>query len=109
MKNDAPNCSAPHGLVQGRTPSWISLVHSNACMLTRVAPKRAVASIKAAVALRLRRYPKLTAIAIVPDELISTKVMMAIRMSGIDWPAIVSANTSLALGQGAVTEARIVM
>ena len=33
MKNAEPNCAAPHGLPQGRTPSRMSLVHSKACML----------------------------------------------------------------------------
>ena len=35
--------------------------------------------------------------------------MIAIRISGIDWPPMVSANTSLALGQGTVADVRIVM
>jgi hypothetical protein len=51
----------------------------------------------------------LTAIAMVPLELISTKVMMAIRMSGIDSPAIVSANTSLGFGHCTVVDMRTVM
>ena len=42
MKKVAPNCSAPQGLPQGRTPSWMSLVHSKACMPTKVAPSAAV-------------------------------------------------------------------
>src|ERR671913_117643 len=37
MKNDEPNCGAPHGLPHGRTPSWISFVHSKACIPTKVA------------------------------------------------------------------------
>ena len=41
MKNAEPNCAAPIGLPHGRTPSSrISLVHSKACMPTKVAPKR---------------------------------------------------------------------
>src|SRR3546814_10895124 len=50
-----------------------------------------------------------TAIAIVPLELIRTKVMIAIRIRGMDCPPMVSANTSAALGQGNVAEVRIVM
>src|SRR3954471_20217548 len=102
MKKQAPNWAAPQGLPQGRTPSWISFVHSKACMLTNVAPSRAVATISAAVTLRLRRYPKLTAIAIVPLELIRTKVMIAIRISGIGLPPNDKAKTSLGFGHGAV-------
>src|SRR3546814_17915183 len=109
MKKDAPNCSAPQGLPHGRTPSWISFDHSKACMPTKDAPRRAVANISAAVFFRSRRYPKLTAIAIVPLLLMRTKVMIAIRISGIDWPAIVSANTSLAFGHGTVVDDRTVM
>src|SRR5436305_14629760 len=37
------------------------------------------------------------------------KVMMAIRMRGIDVPPIVKANTSLGLGHGTVVEIRTVM
>ena len=48
MKKAEPNCGAPHGLPQGRTPSVISLVHSNACMPTKVAPKSAVSQHQAA-------------------------------------------------------------
>ncbi len=55
MKKVEPNCGAPHGLSQGRTPSMISLVHSNACMPTKVAPKSAVSSMKAAQRTRSRR------------------------------------------------------
>src|ERR1700745_303791 len=51
-KKHDPNCGAPQGLPQGRTPSMISLVHSKACMLTNVAPNAAVASINAAVLTR---------------------------------------------------------
>src|SRR3546814_4647878 len=75
-------------------------------MPTKDAPRRAVANISAAVFFRSRRYPKLTAIAIVPLLLMRTKVMIAIRISGIDWPAIVSANTSLAFGHGTVVDDR---
>ena len=39
MKKAEPNCGAPQGLPHGRTPSRISLVHSKACMPTKVAPK----------------------------------------------------------------------
>ena len=45
----------------------------------------------------------------VPLEVISTKVMMAISSSGMWWPAISSENTSLALGQGVVVDIRAVM
>src|SRR5258707_3426810 len=45
----------------------------------------------------------------VPLLLISTNVMMAIRMSGMLLPAIVSANTSLGLGHVAVVPIRTVM
>ena len=55
MKKLEPNCGAPHGLVQGRTPSMISLVHSNACIPTKVAPKSAVSTMKAAQRTRSRR------------------------------------------------------
>src|SRR6195256_7049674 len=47
--------------------------------------------------------------AIVPLLLIRTKVMMAIRMSGIFLPPIVKAKTSLGLGQGSVVDMRTVM
>src|SRR5713101_3373469 len=47
--------------------------------------------------------------AIVPLLLISTKVMMAIRMRGIFLPQSVKAKTSLGLGQGAVVDIRTVM
>src|SRR3954471_13889886 len=109
MKKAEPNWGAPHGLVQGRTPSVISLVHSNACIPTKVAPKKAVISIKVAHRTRSWRYPKLTAIAIVPLLLIRTNVMMAIRISGIDVPPTVSANTSLGFGHGTVVDIRTVM
>src|SRR5262249_37483389 len=46
---------------------------------------------------------------IVPLLLIRTKVMMAIRMSGILWPPTTKAKTSLGLGQGSLVEARTVM
>ena len=55
MKKHEPNCGAPHGLPQGRTPSRISLVHSKACMQTKVAPSAAVSSIRTAVLRRSRR------------------------------------------------------
>src|SRR3546814_17521411 len=109
MKKDAPNCSAPQGLPHGRTPSWISFDHSKACMPTKDAPRRAVAKISAAVFFRSRRYPKLTAIALVPLLLMRTKVMIVIRISGIDWPAIVSANNTLAFGHGPVVNDRTVI
>src|SRR5438034_1065546 len=41
--------------------------------------------------------------------MIKKKVMMAIRMRGIDVPPIVKANTSLGLGHGTVVEIRTVM
>src|SRR5882724_355717 len=47
--------------------------------------------------------------AMVPLLLIRMNVMIAIRMSGILWPPIVKANTSLGLGQGTVVEIRTVM
>ena len=50
MKKLEPNCAAPIGLPHGRTPSsTISLVHSKACMPTKVAPNAAVTSISAVV------------------------------------------------------------
>ena len=52
MKNAEPNCAAPHGLPQGRTPSMMSLVHSKACMPTKVAPSAAVAISSQNVVLR---------------------------------------------------------
>ncbi len=55
MKNAEPNCGAPQGLSQGRTPSMISLVHSKACMPTKVAPSAAVAHRSRTVFLRSRR------------------------------------------------------
>ena len=55
MKNDDPNWAAPQGLAQGRTPSWISLDHSKACMPTKVAPRAAVRISRMAVVLRSRR------------------------------------------------------
>src|SRR6266436_3578623 len=45
----------------------------------------------------------------VPLLLIRTKVMMAIRISGMLLPPIVNAKTSLGLGQGTVVEIRTVM
>src|SRR5713226_4630475 len=109
MKKLEPNWSAPHGLPQGRTPSMISLVHSKPCIPTNVAPNAAVASINAALLTRSWRYPKLTAIAIVPLLLIKMKVMMAIRMRGMVVPPIVKAKTSLGFGQGTVVDIRTVM
>src|SRR6202521_5603340 len=47
--------------------------------------------------------------AIVPLLLIRTKVMIAIRMSGIFLPQSVNAKTSLGLGQGSVADIRTVM
>src|SRR5216683_604392 len=47
--------------------------------------------------------------AIVPLLLIRTKVMMAIRMSGIFLAQTVKAKTSLGLGQGSVVDIRTVM
>ena len=55
MKKVEPNCGAPQGFPQGRTPSWISFVHSKACMPTKVAPNSAVTSIRIAVLRRSRR------------------------------------------------------
>ena len=45
----------------------------------------------------------------VPLEEISTKVMIAIRISGMSWPNTCSAKTSLGFGQGTVVELRAVM
>src|SRR3954453_19306074 len=45
----------------------------------------------------------------VPLLLIRTNVMMAIRISGIDVPPMVSANTSLGFGHGTVVDIRTVM
>ena len=45
----------------------------------------------------------------VPLLLIRTKVMMAIRISGIDVPPMVSAKTSLGFGHGTVVDMRTVM
>src|SRR5215213_8767304 len=47
--------------------------------------------------------------AIVPLLLISTKVMMAMRMRGSRVPPISNANTSLGFGQGTVVDIRTVM
>lgn len=44
--------------------------------------------------------------AMVPLEVISTKVMMAIRISGTSVPPICSAKTSLGLGQGTAVDMR---
>ena len=51
----------------------------------------------------------LTAIAMVPLEVISTKVMMAISTSGIGSPPKLKANTSLGNGQGSAADIRTVM
>ena len=45
----------------------------------------------------------------VPLLLIRTKVMIAIRISGIVVPPIVSAKTSLGFGHGTVVDMRTVM
>ena len=45
----------------------------------------------------------------VPEDVISTNVMMAIRISGIGSPPNDSANTSLELGHGTVVDSRTVM
>ena len=55
MKNAEPNCAAPNGFSHGRTPSMISLVHSKACMPTKVAPSAAVATISQNVFFRSLR------------------------------------------------------
>jgi hypothetical protein len=47
--------AAPNGFSQGRTPSVISLVHSKACMLTKVTPRSAVATISQKVFVRSLR------------------------------------------------------
>src|SRR5258706_1196988 len=47
--------------------------------------------------------------AIVPLLLIKTNVMMAIRIKGICFPAIVKAKSSLVFGQGSVVDIRTVM
>ncbi|MEY9225388.1 hypothetical protein ABH974_005811 [Bradyrhizobium ottawaense] len=51
----------------------------------------------------------MTAIAIVPLLLISTKVMMAIRIRGMWLPPILRAKTSLGFGHGTVVDMRAVM
>ena len=82
MKNAEPNCAAPSGLPQGRTPSRISLVHSNACMPTKVAPRppwRASAPRSCRGRAGSRSSPPC---AIVPLLVIRTKVMIAISSSG---------------------------
>ncbi|MCY1186648.1 hypothetical protein D9M73_275400 [compost metagenome] len=48
----------------------------------------------------------MTAIAMVPLLVISTKVMMAISNSGISAPPTCSANTSLGFGHGTVVAMR---
>lgn len=49
MKKAEPNCAAPIGLPQGRTPSsMISFDHSKACMPTKISPQVAVTSISVA-------------------------------------------------------------
>ena len=45
----------------------------------------------------------------VPDEEISTKVMIAIRISGTSAPPMCSANTSLGFGHGTAVDMRAVM
>ena len=55
MKKVEPNCGRPTGCPRAARPSMISLVHSKACMPTKVAPKAAVTSIRIAVFLRSRR------------------------------------------------------
>src|SRR3954471_14472680 len=45
----------------------------------------------------------------VPLELMSTKVMIAIRISGMSRPKRCSANTSLGFGHGTVVDERTVM
>ena len=45
----------------------------------------------------------------VPLLLISTKVMIAIRISGMSWPPMCSAKTSLGFGHGTVVDIRTVM
>src|SRR3954447_25015117 len=87
----------------------MSFDHSKACMLTNITPKPAVTSISTVVLKRSRRYPQFTAIAMVPLLLISTKVMIAIRMSGMSWPPMLSENTWLGLGHGTVVEMRTFM
>src|SRR5919112_759972 len=47
--------------------------------------------------------------AMVPLDVIRTKVMMAIRMSGMSWPPMWSEKTWLGFGQGTVVDIRTVM
>src|SRR3972149_8318052 len=47
--------------------------------------------------------------AIVPLLVIRTKVMIAIRSSGMSWPPTCSAKTSLGLGHGTVVDSRTFM
>ena len=50
-----------------------------------------------------------TASAIVPDDVIRTKVMIAIRSSGTSKPNAFRPNTSLGFGHGSVVEMRTIM
>ena len=110
MKKTAPNCGAPNGLPQGRIPSSkISLLHSKACIPTKVAPSIAVSTSNRKQTTRFFSYPNLTAIAIVPLLLISTKVMIAISKRGTSVPNTVKPKTSLAFGHSIVVLIRAVI
>ena len=110
MKKVAPNCSAPQGLPQGRTPSWISLVHSKACMPTKVAPSAAVTSISRAV------VTPVAAVAVVDRQ--RHGAARGDQHEGHDRDqdqrdvlrrTMCSAKTSLGFGQGTVVDMRAVM
>ena len=55
MKKVAPNCGAPNGFPQGRTPSWINFDHSKTCIPTNEAPNSAVMIKRSVVTLRFWR------------------------------------------------------
>ena len=110
MKKLEPNCAAPNGLVHGRTPSVISLVHSKACMPTKVAPNAAVISIKAAV---LRAVPPVAEV-----DRHRHRAAAADQDEGHDGDQderdircrrSSSAKTSLGFGHGTVVDIRTVM
>ncbi len=91
MKKLAPNCAAPMGFPQGRTPFCNELAPFK-CLHADEGHTHsaAVASIRAVRFRAITAIGELTAMAMVPLLLISTKVMMAIRISGISLPPIVN-------------------
>ena len=111
MKNVEPNCAAPSGLPHGRTPSsMISLVHSNACMPTNVAPSAAVSIRKMTV------LPPVLAIAVVDGQRHRAAAADQHERHDRDQDQrdalarrCVSAKTSLGFGHGAVVDIRTVM